>query len=174
MDQEGGESNWSDSSAVGYSKMPVLAPLSGWLETHLSQEISGQSVAGLWHSYSVCTVRHTGHNFDSSQARFDGGEKCFGHVELPAPSAVRVAGTLSPNLNPRGFEDYAADELTSDDNEDLFISDSDLSDSGLTERWPLRCGWTLGWVMDRSHYPTYYISATIGPNDTSIPPKKSS
>ena len=93
------------------------------------------------------------------------------YVELPAPSAVRVAGTLSPNLNPRGFEDYAADELTSDDNEDLFISDSDLSDSGLTERWPLRCGWTLGWVMDRSHYPTYYISATIGPNDTSIPPK---
>ena len=49
------------------------------------------------------------------------------------PLAVRVPGALFPNFDPRGFENYAVDEPTSDDDEDLFLSDSDTSDSGLTE-----------------------------------------
>ena len=74
MAQEGRESNWSDSSADGYGNMPELTPSSGWLEDHPLQETADQSVAGLWHLSSVCAVGPTGHNSDSSQARFDGGE----------------------------------------------------------------------------------------------------
>ena len=45
---------------------------------------------------------------------------------------MRVTGALSPHLDPRGFKDYTLDEPTSDDNEDMFFSDSDPSNSGLT------------------------------------------
>ena len=65
---------------------------------------------GLWHSSSVCAVCPMGYNSDSSQAWFDVGEQWFGYVELPLPSAVRISWDLSPSLDPRGFEDYAADE----------------------------------------------------------------
>ena len=80
-----------------------------------------KSVAGVCHSLSICAVRPMGHNSDSSQARFDGGEHFSGHVELPAPS-----------LDPCGFEDYALDEPTSDDDEDLIPSDSEMSNSELS------------------------------------------
>ena len=43
---------------------------------------------------------------------------------------VRIDGALSPSLDPRGFEDYTADESLSDDSEELFISSSGPSDSG--------------------------------------------
>ena len=46
---------------------------------------AGSSVAGLWHSSSVGAVCPTGHNSDSSQARFDGGAHYFGDVELVEP-----------------------------------------------------------------------------------------
>ena len=52
----------------------------------------------------------------------------FDYVELP--STVRIDGALSPSLDPCGFEDYAADEPLSDDNEELFLSSSGPSDSG--------------------------------------------
>ena len=48
---------------------------------------------------------------------------------MSAPSEGRAAGALSPSLDPRGFENYALDKPTSDDNEDLFPSDSEISDS---------------------------------------------
>ena len=46
---------------------------------------------------------------------------------------MSVTGAFSPNLDPHGFEDYAVDKPTSDDDEDLFFSDSYPSKSGLTE-----------------------------------------
>ena len=104
------------------------------METYLSRENSDQSVAGLWHSSSVCTVCLTGQNSDTSQARFDGEEHYFGCVEFLGPPEGMKAGALSPSLDPRGLEDYTLDEATSDDNEDLFPSDSELADSELSER----------------------------------------
>ena len=80
-----------------------MTPSSGWLDTYLSEENGGKSVAGLWHSSSVCTVLPTGHNSDTSQARLNGGEHCFGDVELPAPPEGREADVLSPSLDPRGM-----------------------------------------------------------------------
>ena len=72
MAQEGGESNWSDLSADGLGKMPVPTPEGGWLEDYLSRENAVKSVADVWHSSSICAVFPTGHNSDSSQARFGG------------------------------------------------------------------------------------------------------
>ena len=109
--------------------MTVLTPLSGWLDDYLLGRDAGRSVTGMWHSSSVCVVRPTGHNSDSSQAQFDGGEYLFGYVELPSPSTVHIDGAFSLSLDPRGFEDYAADEPFFDDSGELFLSSSGLSDS---------------------------------------------
>ena len=84
----------------------------------------------MWHSSSVCAVCPAGHNFDSSQARFDGGEYLFGYVESLSLSAVRIAGALSPSLDHHGFEDYNTDECPSDDSNNLFLSGSGPLDSG--------------------------------------------
>ena len=85
---------------------------------------------GLWHSSSVCAVCPMGYNSDSSQAWFDVGEQWFGYVELPLPSAVRISWDLFLSLDPRGFEDYAADEPPSDDSKDPLLSSSGSSNSG--------------------------------------------
>ena len=87
-----------------------------------------RSVPGVWRSSSICAVRCTGHNFDTSQVRFDGGEHYFGNVELPAVPEGREAGVLSPNLDPCGVKGCVMDEATSNDSEDLFPSDSELSE----------------------------------------------
>ena len=85
-----------------------------------------RSVPGVWRSSSICAVRCTGHNFDTSQVRFDGGENYFGGVELPSPLEARKARVLSPSLDPHGMEVYALDEATSNDGKELFPSDSEL------------------------------------------------
>ena len=131
--QDGRESNWSDSSHNGNCKMPVLNPLSGSLDEYLTEGSMGRYVAGLWHSSSVCVICPTRHSSDSSQMRFDGGDYLFGYVELPLPLTVWMAGALSPNLNPHGFEGYALDQPTPDDDEDLFSSGSGLSGSDFVE-----------------------------------------
>ena len=65
MAREGRESKWSDSNTDGSGKMPVSTLLNDWLETYLSQENAGKSVACLWHSSSVCVVCLTGYNSDT-------------------------------------------------------------------------------------------------------------
>ena len=44
------------------------------MEDYLFQENAVKSVAGVWHSLSICAVCPMGHNSNSSQAQFDGGE----------------------------------------------------------------------------------------------------
>ena len=56
---------------------------------------------------------------------------------------MRIAGALSPYLDPHGFEDYTLDEPTSDDSEDLFLSGFGPSSSG--EGQPFCYGWPLGY-----------------------------
>ena len=106
--------------------MPISTPSNGWLEVHLLHGNSGKSVAGLWHSSSVCAVYRIGHNSNTSQAGFDGGEYYFGGVELSARPEERETRVLSLSLDPRGMEVYILDEATSDDNKELSPSDSEL------------------------------------------------
>ena len=79
------------------------------------------------------------------QARFDGGEYLFGYVELSLSSVVRIAGALSPSLDPCGFEDYAMDEPPFDDSDDLFIFGSGPFNSALL--WWVAVGLWLGMMV---------------------------
>ena len=95
MAQEGRDSNLSDSDADGLGEMPIDTPSRRWdlLFEYLPKENAGSSIAGLWRSSSVGAVCPTGHNSNSSQARFDGGEHYFGDVEFPAAPEGREAGS---------------------------------------------------------------------------------
>ena len=93
---------------------------------YLPEENAGRSVASLWYSSSVGAVCPTGHNSDTSQAWFNGGEHYFGDIEVSAPPEERRTRALSLSLDLRGMEIYALDEPTADDNEGLFSSGSEL------------------------------------------------
>ena len=122
----------------------MLTPSEGWLESHLLQENAGQSIAACGICLLFVPFVPLGIPLTPPKCGSMVGSIFFGNVELLALLAVRVARALTPNLDPHGFEDYAVDEPTSDDDEDLFLSDSDLSNSVLTEGYPLCCVWTLG------------------------------
>ena len=104
-----------------------MTPSWDQLDEYHSQKNTGKSVTSLWHASSVGAVCPTGHNSDTSQARFGGGEHYFGDVELSVPPEGRDARALSPSLDPHGMEVYILDEATSDDSEVLFLSDSERS-----------------------------------------------
>ena len=59
---------------------PLLAI--AWLSKYLcAKNAAGPSEAGLLYSSSVGAICPTGHNSDSSQVRFNGGDRCSCDVE---------------------------------------------------------------------------------------------
>ena len=69
-------------------------------------------------SSSVGVIQSTGHNSNSSQARFDGGARYFGDVTVAEPIEEGYAAA-SANLLPCGMI-YVLDNTSANDDEDLF------------------------------------------------------